>query len=117
MKRTSAAVFLISCLLFSFGCSSTPSGTIAIADLQKDAAKHLGQNVVVVGTADIRTGALAPQMIKLYNKFDIIWVSRAESVYSPDQGRQVRVTGVLQQKHFNVLGDIYYIEAAKIEVE
>jgi hypothetical protein len=118
IKRTSAAVFLILCLLISFGCSSTPSGTIAIRVLQKDAAKYLGKNVVVVGSADIRGSApLAPQMFKLSNKDGYIWVSRPESAYSPDQERQVRVTGILQQKRLNIFGEVYYIEASKVEVE
>ena len=118
MKRTSAAVFLIFCLLISIGCSSTPSGTIAIGDIQKDGAKYLGKNVVVVGAADIRGSApFAPQMFKLTNKDGSVWVSRPESAYSPDQERQVRVTGTLQQKKLNIFGEVYCIDATKIEVE
>ena len=116
MKRFSAAGFLIVCLLISFGCSSTPSGTIAIGDLKKNAEKYLGQNVVVVGTADIKTER-SPDMIKMYTKFDYVWIARPESSYLPDQGRQIRVTGTFQKKLFNIIGEVYYIEAAKIEVE
>jgi hypothetical protein len=118
MKRTSAAVFLILSLLILFGCSSTPKGTIAISDLQKDGAKYLGKNVIAVGSADIRGSApLAPQMFKLANRDGFIWVARPESAYSPDQERQVRVTGVFQKKHINIFGEVYYIEATKVEVE
>jgi hypothetical protein len=116
MKRCSAAVFLILFLLISFGCSSTPSGTIAISDLQKNATKYLGQKVVVVGTADIKT-PLAPQMLKIYNKYDTIYVSRPESTYYPDSGRQIRVTGTLRHDHFNLIGEVDFIEATQIEVE
>jgi hypothetical protein len=116
MKGSSSAVFLILCLLISIGCSSTPSGTIAIPDIKKDAAKYLGQNVIVVGTADIQTDR-APEMFRLYNKYDSIWVLRPESTYYPDQGRQIRVTGTLQKKHFNIIGEVNYIDATKIEVE
>jgi hypothetical protein len=115
MKGCFAAGFLIVCLMISFGCS-TPSGTVAIGDLQKNAAKYLGKNVIVVGTADIKT-ELSPQMIKMYTKFDYVWISRPESSYLPDQGRQIRVTGTFQKKRFNIIGEVYFIEAAKIEVE
>jgi hypothetical protein len=118
MIRTSAAVILVLCLLISFGCSSTPSGTIAINDIQKDGAKYVGKNVVVVGAADIRGSApFAPQMFKLTNKDGSVWVSRPESTYLPDQERQVRVTGTLQQKRLNIFGEVYCIEATKVEVE
>jgi hypothetical protein len=115
MKSTSTAVFLILFLMISFGCS-TPSGTIAISDLQKNTAKYQGQQVAVVGTANVQT-ELSPQMFQLNNKYDSIWVSRPESAYNPDQGRQVRVTGTFQKKKFNVIGEVYYIEATKVEVE
>jgi hypothetical protein len=117
MKRSSAAVWFILCLLVSFGCSSTPSGTIAVSELQKNPIKYLGQHVAVVGTADIHTESLAPQMLKLCHKYDCIWVSRPESTYYPDQGRLIRVTGTFQQKRFNLIGEVYYIEADDIDVE
>jgi hypothetical protein len=116
MKRSSAAVFPIFFLLISFGCSSTPSGTIAISDLQKNATKYLGQKVVVVGTADIKT-ELAPKMLKLYNKFDFVYVSRPESSYYPDQGRPIRVTGTLRHERINLIGEVNFIDATKVEVE
>jgi hypothetical protein len=59
MKKSCVAVILGLCLLISIGCSSAPSGTISVLELKNNAAKHLGQNVVVVGVAEIRT-PLAP---------------------------------------------------------
>jgi len=116
MKRSSAAVLVCLCLLISIGCSSAPSGTISISDLQKNAAKYLGQNVVVVGAAEIRT-ELSPQMIKITNKYDYVWVALPESEKEPPQGYQVRVTGTFQKGKFNIIGNVNYIQATTVKME
>ena len=117
MTKVSTAVFLGLCLLISFGCSSTPSGTIAVRDLQKNPAQYLGQNVVAVGMADTRTPLSSFRMFKLYSDSDFVWVALPEGAEEPMQGAMIRVTGTMQQKEFNIIGKSYYIEAAKVNVE
>ncbi len=117
MKKLSTAVVLGLWLLFSLSCSSTPSGTTSISDIQKTAAERLGQNVVVVGMADNRTPLSSFRMFKLYDDSKYLWVERAESVEEPPQGIKVRVYGTLRQKEFNVIGKVYYIESNKVAME
>jgi hypothetical protein len=116
MKKSCTAVFLGLCLLILIGCSSTPSGTIAVRDIQKDAAKYLGQTVVVVGTAEIKT-PLAPKMIRLFNEYDAVYVELSDAVTAPPQGYKIRVTGTLKHGKRNIIGEVDYIEAAKIQME
>jgi hypothetical protein len=117
MKMSSAAVFMCFCLLISIGCSSTPSGTISVSDLQKNAEKYLGQNVVVVGAAEIRTELAPPQMFKLTNKYDYVWIEIPESEKKPPQGYQIRVTGTFQKKQLNIIGNVYCIQATTVKME
>jgi hypothetical protein len=117
MKRFYAATIVGLLLLISFGCSSTPSGTVAIEDLQKNAATQVGQNVVVVGLAELKTQNAPPRMFKIYRQNHSFWVLLPESASEPPQGSDVRVSGTLQQKEFNLLGKVYYIQADKVRME
>jgi hypothetical protein len=117
MKKLSTAVILGLWLLISLGCSSTPPGTISVADLQKTAAERIGQEVVVVGMADTRTPLSSFRMFRLYNGNQYIWVARPESTEEPPQGIKVRVFGTLQEKEFTVIGKAFYIQATKVAME
>jgi len=117
MKRLCTVSFLVLPLLLSFGCSSIPSGTESITELQKKGAERLGQNVIVVGMADTRTNLSSFRMLKVYQNESFIWVMRPEGAEEPPQGMNIRVTGVLQQKEFTVIGKVFYIEATKIAME
>jgi hypothetical protein len=117
MKKLCAATVIGVALLLSFGCSSTPSGTIAINELQKTAASRLGQDVVVIGMVETKTPLSSFKMFKLFKGSDNIWVSIPEGTEEPPQAVSVRVTGKLQQKEFNIVGKAYYIEATKITME
>jgi hypothetical protein len=117
MKKLSAAVFLCLWLLFSLGCSSTPPGTVPLADLLSQGTERLGQNVVVVGMAETKTPLTSFMMFKLYDDGKSIWVLLPESVPMPPQGISVRVSGALQQKEFTVIGKTIYIDATKVAME
>jgi hypothetical protein len=118
MKKFSAAALLGLWILISLGCSSTPSGTIAIKDLKENIAQQVGQNVVVIGNADTRTTLSSFKMIKIYKGTDSIYISLPEGTEAPPRGGSVRVTGVVQQKEFPGLpGKTYYIESTTISLE
>jgi hypothetical protein len=117
MKKLFAAIIVGVALLLSFGCSSTPAGTIAVSELQKTAASRLGQEVVVVGMAETKTPLSSFRMFKLFKGSDYIWVTIPEGTEEPPQGIDVRVTGTLQQKEFELIGKAYFIEATKIRME
>ena len=117
MKNLCTAIFLVLALLLTFGCSSIPSGTDVITDLQKKGAAAIGQNVVVVGMADNKTPLSSFRMIKLYQGQDYIWVILPEGAEEPPQGMTVRVTGTIQEKEFTVIGKAVHIEATKIAME
>jgi hypothetical protein len=117
MKKLVTAGFWGLWLLFSLACSSTPSGTISIDDIQKNEAERLGQNVVVVGLVDNRTPLASFKMFKLYSGSKSIWASIPEDAEEPPQGMTVRVFGTLQQKEFSVVGKVFYIESTKIAME
>jgi len=117
MKNSCSAVFLILSLLLFFGCSSIPSGTDKITDLQTKGAERLGQNVIVVGMADTKTPLSSFRMFKVYQNEDFIWVTLPEGAEEPPQGMTVRAAGVLQQKEFTVIGKVFYVEATKISME
>jgi len=117
MKKLYAATIIGVVLLLSFGCSSAPSGTVAIAEINKDAASKLGQDVVVVGEAETKTQLSSFKMFKIFKGNDSIWVTIPEGTEEPPQAVKVRVTGKLQQKEFNLVGKIFYIEATKIRME
>jgi hypothetical protein len=117
MKRLCTAIFLVLSLLLSFGCSSIPSGTESIIELQKKGAERLGQNVIVVGMADSKTPLSSFRMLKVYQNEEFIWVTLPEGAEEPPQGVDIRVTGALQQKEFNIIGKVLYIEATKVAME
>ena len=116
MKKLCMAVFLVMGLLFSFGCSSS-SGTADLGDLLEKGAAGLGQGVVVVGMAEVKTPLSSLGMFKLYDGGRSVWVSLPESASMPPQGMKVRVTGVFGEKEFNVIGKVFYIEAIKVAME
>jgi hypothetical protein len=115
MKKLCTAAVLGLWLLFSIGCSSTPSGTISVTDVQKP--ERLGQNVVVVGMAETKTNMSAFNMFKLYRGQKFVWVELQPSMEMPPQGYNVRVSGSLQQKEYNVIGKVYCIQATKVAME
>jgi hypothetical protein len=117
MKKLSVAIVLGLWLLISLGCSSAPSGTIAVKDLKNDMAAHLGQNVVVVALTDVRTELTSFKLFKLYEGNSFVWASVPEGTEEPPQGYKVRVTGVVQQKEFPAAGKIYFIESTKLVME
>ena len=118
MKKFSAAILIGLWLLISLGCSSAPSGTVAIKDLQNNMAQRVGQNVVVLGIADTRTTLASHKIIKIYKGMDSIYISLPEGTEAPPQGVSVRVTGVIQQKEFPGLpGKTYYIESTNVSLE
>jgi len=104
-------------LLSSIGCSSLPSGTIAIKDAIADPEGQLGVEVVLVGMAETKTEMSSFGMFKLYQDNDSIWVTLPEGTEEPPQGIKVRVSGILQQKEFTLIGEVYYILATKVEME
>ncbi len=117
MKKLGVAVFL-AWALFSFGCSSTPSGTDNIGDLTANGASRLGQKVVVVGVAETKTGQSSMGLFRVFNAGHNIWAWRnVEELDEPPQGEKVRVEGVLRQKEFNIIGKVFYVEASKISME
>ena len=117
MKKLLAAVLIGIWLLFSIGCSSTPTGTDKIANLLKDPESILGKDVVTVGTAETKTPLTTFRMFKLYDGATYIWVKYPQTVEEPPQGIQVRVFGKLLQGEFTVIGKVYYIEADKVAME
>jgi len=117
MKKFFTAAVLGLWLLSSLGCSSIPEGTVAIKDLMANPEDQMGVEIVVVGMADVRTEMSSFGMFKLYQDNDMIWVLMPEDTEEPPQGIDVRVSGVLQQKEFTVIGEVYYILATKIAME
>jgi hypothetical protein len=118
MKKFSAAVLIGLWLLISLGCSSAPSGTVAIKELQNNMAQRVGQNVVAVGIADTRTTLASHKIIKIYKGMDSIYISLPEGTEAPPQGVSVRVAGVIQEKEFPGLpGKTYYIESTTVSLE
>ncbi len=117
MKKVCAAAFVGLFLLLSISCSSVPSGTEKITDLQKNAASKVGQNVTVVGMADNRGSMSSFRLFKLYQNNNFIWARIPEGKEEPPQGFNVRVIGPLQQKEFNVIGKVYYIESTELKME
>jgi hypothetical protein len=115
MKKLGTAVFIGLLLLLLIGCSSIPSGTDSIKELQKNGASKIGQNVVVVGVSETRTNQT--KMFKISQGSDYIWATVPEGKDDPMQGVNVRVSGKLQQKEFSLLGKIYYIETTSFKGE
>jgi hypothetical protein len=117
MKRLVTAVILSTLLLTFLGCSSTPPGTTSVGDVVKKATELIGQNVVVVGLSETRTSMTSFRMFKIYDGGNFLWVVLPEGTEMPPQGLKVRVTGLLQQKEFTVIGKTIYIEATKVAME
>jgi hypothetical protein len=117
MKKLLTAVLLGLWLLFSIGCSSTPTGTEKIANLLKDPESILGKEVVAVGLAETKTPLSSFRMFKLYDGADFIWVKFPQTVEEPPQGIKVRVYGNLLEGQFNIIGKVYYLEASKVAME
>jgi len=119
MKMLCVAVFLSAWLLITLGCSSIPTGTLAIDDIAARESELLGQEVVVVGTAEIKTNMSTFNMFKVYQRGDSIWVSfDPNKVTMPPQGFDVRVTGTLGKKKFTSMPDEQlYIDAKSVDME
>ena len=117
MKKFFTAAFLGLWLLSSLGCSSIPEGTVAIKDLMADPEEQLGVEIELVGMAETRTQMSSFGMFKLYQDNDSIWVTLPEDTEEPPQGIDVRVSGILQQKEFTVIGEVYYILATNVAME
>jgi hypothetical protein len=120
MRKLFIVVFLGFWLLLLCSCSSTPSGTISIEEIQKTAASKLGQSVVVVGKVETRTSlsSMGQRMFKLYKGDQSVWVQAPENEELPPQGYAERVTGTIQEKEFSAaVGKIYYIQATSIKIE
>ena len=117
MKKFFTTAFLGLWLLSSLGCSSIPEGTVAIRDLMADPEEQLGVEIELVGMAETRTQMSSFGMFKLYQDNDYVWVTLPEDTEEPPQGIDVRVYGVLQQKEFTVIGEVYYILATKVAME
>jgi hypothetical protein len=116
MNKLFTAAFLFA-LLFLFGCSSTPSGTDKIGDILDKGASAVGKNVIVVGTAETKTGFSSEKLFRLYDGSKYIWIMRSDEIEEPPQGVKIRVSGTVQQKEFNVLGKVFYIGARQVEME
>jgi len=119
MKKFSAAVLAGLLLLISTGCSSTPSGTVAVKDLQQNIEQQVGQKVVVVGKTDTRTaGMSAVKLFKVYKGTDSVWASVPEGEVEPPHGVEVRVTGVVQSKEFpGGIGQRFFIDSETVNME
>jgi len=117
MKKFFTTAFLGLWLLSSLGCSSIPEGTVAIKDLMVNPEEQLGLEIELVGMAEIRTQMSSFSMFKLYQDNDSVWVLLPEDTEEPPQGIKVRVSGILQQKEFTVIGEVYYMLATKVAME
>jgi len=117
MKKTFTAAFLGLWLLFSIGCSSIPSGTDKIEDLNKNTASMLGKNVVVVGLSETKTALSSFRMFKISQGNNWFWVKYPEGGEEPPQGTTVRVSGAIQESQFNIIGKAYFIQATKVGME
>jgi hypothetical protein len=117
MKKICAAACISLLMMLLAGCSSIPSGTDRIVEIQKNGVSRLGQNVIVVGMAETKTGMSSFKLFKVYQDNNNIWVALPEGGNEPPQGVNVRVTGPLQQKEFNVIGKVLYIQADKVKME
>jgi hypothetical protein len=117
MKKLCITVFIGFWLLISLGCSSTPPGTISIGDILDNTQEKLGQSVVVVGMAETKTSHSSFNMFKLYDDGKNIWVQFQESQSMPPQGMKVRVSGIIKQKEFTIIGNVFYIDATEVTVE
>jgi len=117
MTKTCAAALISLLLLLSIGCSSIPEGTQKITELQKNGASMVGKEVVVVGMADNKSSMSSFKLFRLYQDNNYIWATIPEGKEEPPQGINVRVTGPLQHKKFDIIGEVYYVESTKLQME
>ena len=117
MKRILAAIILGVWLLVSVGCSSIPSGTEKIADLNQNKASMIDKDVVCVGLTDTKTSLSSFRMFKISQGSNWFWVKYPEGVEEPPQGIKVRVYGKIQESQFNIIGKAYFIQATKVAME
>ena len=119
MKKISTAILLGSLLIILAGCSTTPEGTVALKDLQRNIEQQIGQKVVVVGNADVRIPGMASHgLFRLYKGYDAVLVTVPEGEKDPPQGARVRVTGVIAEEEFSGgIGRKVYINAQSVRME
>jgi len=117
MKRILAAIILGVWLLVSVGCSSIPSGTEKIADLNQNKASMIGKDVVCVGLTDTKGSLSSFRMFKISQGSNWFWVKYPEGAEEPPQGIKVRVYGKIQESQFNIIGKAYFIQATKVAME
>jgi len=119
MKKIPIAFGLL--MMIFAGCSSSPEGTVAIKDLQRDIERQIGQRVVVIGSVDTKDNSLSSpeaRLFRLYKGNDTVLASIPEGTEAPPQGVRVRVTGVVAEKDFPAgIGRKVYIEAETITME
>jgi hypothetical protein len=119
MKKNSTTLLFCLLLLVLIGCSSTPEGTVAIKDLQKNIEQQIGQKVVVVGTADTSASGMSTTgLFRLYKGNEAVWVSVPERGSAPPQGVRIRVTGVIAENTFSGgIGRRVYVDLESITME
>jgi hypothetical protein len=117
MKNIFTAVILGLWLSFSIGCSSIPSGTEKIEDLNKNAASMIGKNIVCVGLSETKTSLSSFRMFKISQGTNWFWVKYPEGTEEPIQGVKLRIFGTIQESQFNIIGKAYFIQATKVAVE
>ncbi len=118
MKRLCTAVFLCVGLLVAYGCSSAPSGTVAVGDVLKMESELLGQQVVVLGRAETQTAMSQFNMFKIYKGGDNLWVEFPEMDTMPPQAEKIRVEGIVKKKKFSgIPEEQLYIEAKSVTLE
>jgi hypothetical protein len=118
MKKVCIAVFLGIGLLIIQGCSSSPPGTVSIADILEKESELLDQPVVVIGRAETQTTMSKFNMFKLYKGGDSVWVEFPASATMPPQAEKVRVDGTLKRKKFSGMPEAeLYVEAASVDLE
>ena len=105
-------------LLFFAGCSSA-DGTVTLKELQQTIEQRIGQEVVIVGSVDVKDANLsAVKLFKLYKGSDTVLVSMPEGELVPHQGLRSRVTGVVAEKDFPAgVGRRVYVEAKSVRLE
>jgi len=121
MKKLCIAVVLVIGIgfLFLHGCSSTPPGTVSVADILEKESELLGQHVVVIGKAETYTSMDQYDLFYLYKEMDEVWVELPEDAISmPPQAEKIRVEGILKRKQFTTMPDEeLYIEATSVSLE
>ena len=119
MKNFSTAIVLGLFLIVFAGCSSAPEGAVSIKELQRTIEQRIGQEVVVVGTADLSNASMSSfRLLRLFRGNDAVWASIPEDATSPPQGMRVRVTGVVTEEEFpGGVGRRVYVKSRSIRIE